>query len=58
MTYGMAIALRKIQDRIDLNVNEWEDEKKIEEVKTKSRQTLTKKMTKLQEEEIEEQEQE
>jgi len=37
-----------------LNVNEWEDEKKLEEVKTKSRQTLTKKMSKLQEEEIEE----
>lgn len=39
---------------MDLNVNEWEDEKKLEEVKTKSRQTLTKKTSKLQEEEIEE----
>ena len=41
---------------MDLNVNEWEDEKKIEEVKTKQRKTFTKKTSKLTEEEAEEQE--
>ena len=33
MTYGMAIAMRKIQDRIDLNVNEWENEENIEKTR-------------------------
>ena len=33
MTYGMAIAMRKIQDWIDLNDKDWENEEKIEKSK-------------------------
>lgn len=43
---------------MDLNVNEWEDEKKLEEIKSKTRVTLTKKLSKEEEEQLEEQEQE
>lgn len=35
---------------MDLNVNEWEDEKKLEEIKSKTRVTLTKKLSKEEEE--------
>ena len=38
LTYGMAKVLRKIQDRVDLDVNEWEDEVKLSKTKTMERQ--------------------
>lgn len=34
MTYGMALVLRKIQDRMDLDEDEWEDEVKLTKNKT------------------------
>ena len=38
MTYGMAVAMRKIQDRIDLDVNEWENEEELERTRTHTKE--------------------
>ncbi|CAI2359786.1 unnamed protein product [Moneuplotes crassus] len=40
LTYGMALAVKRIQTKISQNTEQWEDEKKAEETKQKSK-TLT-----------------
>jgi hypothetical protein len=56
LTYGMAVSMRKIQDRIDLNeTNEWEDEKIIEQTKTEiRRQTIHRQFSALEDDKKEE----
>jgi hypothetical protein len=43
MTYGMALAVKRITQKISQDTNQWEDEKKNEENKSKTMRTMSKK---------------